>query len=153
MRICISKSALTSSWQICGRFVLVRLVATKVMGCPLLLKWCFNQGLVKELILEGKISKIRDVMEAVQNLGIWGTFDQSFIGFVRVSVLSLKRLFGSKWYAWWYEDQVSRLVWVEVLLSHMDTSLWRSPNSSLVGCFWHKIKCFDYSYSNDGKIG
>ncbi len=55
-----------------------RLVSTKTGGMTVALEVMLNQGLVKELILEGKISKIRDVMEANQNLGM-GTFDQSLL--------------------------------------------------------------------------
>lgn len=55
-----------------------RLVPTKDSGMAVALEVMLNQGLVKELILEGRISKIRDVMEANQNLGMC-TFDQSLL--------------------------------------------------------------------------
>ena len=55
-----------------------RLVPTKAGGMTVALEVMLNQGLVKELILEGKITKIREVMEANQNLGMC-TFDQSLI--------------------------------------------------------------------------
>jgi len=55
-----------------------RLVPTKAGGMTVALEVMLNQGLVKELILDGKITKIREVMEANQNLGM-RTFDQSLI--------------------------------------------------------------------------
>ncbi|MDY0028824.1 MAG: PilT/PilU family type 4a pilus ATPase [Pseudobdellovibrionaceae bacterium] len=55
-----------------------RLVPTKAGGMTVALEVMLNQGLVKELILEGKITKIREVMEANQSLGM-RTFDQSLI--------------------------------------------------------------------------
>lgn len=55
-----------------------RLVPTKSGGMTVALEVMLNQGLVKELILEGKITKIREIMEANQNLGM-RTFDQSLI--------------------------------------------------------------------------
>ncbi|OIN87589.1 MAG: type IV pili twitching motility protein PilT [Alphaproteobacteria bacterium CG1_02_46_17] len=64
-----------------------RLVSTKTGGMTVALEVMLNQGLVKELILEGKISKIRDVMEANQNLGM-GTFDQSLLVLFQAGVIT-----------------------------------------------------------------
>ncbi len=64
-----------------------RLVTTKTGGMTVALEVMLNQGLVKELILEGKISKIRDVMEANQNLGMC-TFDQSLLALFQSGVIT-----------------------------------------------------------------
>jgi twitching motility protein PilU len=64
-----------------------RLVSTKTGGMTVALEVMLNQGLVKELILEGKISKIRDVMEANQNLGM-RTFDQSLLVLFQAGVIT-----------------------------------------------------------------
>ncbi|HOO52273.1 MAG TPA: PilT/PilU family type 4a pilus ATPase [Alphaproteobacteria bacterium] len=64
-----------------------RLVPTKSGAMTVALEVMLNQGLVKELILEGKISKIRDVMEANQNLGM-GTFDQSLLTLFQTGVIT-----------------------------------------------------------------
>lgn len=64
-----------------------RLVPTRTGGVTVALEVMLNQGLVKELILEGKISKIRDVMEGNQNLGM-GTFDQSLLALYQAGVIT-----------------------------------------------------------------
>lgn len=64
-----------------------RLVPTVNKGVTVALEVMLNQGLIKELILEGKISKIRDVMEANQSLGM-GTFDQSLLHLFATGLIS-----------------------------------------------------------------
>lgn len=64
-----------------------RLVPTVNKGVTVALEVMLNQGLIKELILEGKISKIRDVMEANQSLGM-GTFDQSLLHLFTTGLIS-----------------------------------------------------------------
>ena len=46
-----------------------------------------NQGLVRELILKGKITKIKDVMEQNNNLGMC-TFDQSLLGLYERGIIT-----------------------------------------------------------------
>ncbi len=55
-----------------------RLVPAKAGGLRVITEVMLNQGLVKELIESGKISKIRDVMEQNNQLGMH-TFDQSLL--------------------------------------------------------------------------
>lgn len=64
-----------------------RLVPTVNGSMTVALEVMLNQGLVKELILEGKISKIRDVMEANQNIGMT-SFDQSLLTLYLSGVIS-----------------------------------------------------------------
>lgn len=64
-----------------------RLVPTINGSMTVALEVMLNQGLVKELILEGKISKIRDVMEANQNIGMT-SFDQSLLTLYLSGVIS-----------------------------------------------------------------
>lgn len=64
-----------------------RLVSTVNGGMTVALELMLNQGLVKELILEGKISRIREVMEANQNLGMC-TFDQSLVALFQAGIIS-----------------------------------------------------------------
>lgn len=64
-----------------------RLVPTVNGNMTVALEVMLNQGLVKELILEGKIAKIRDVMDANQNIGMT-TFDQSLLSLYLSGVIS-----------------------------------------------------------------
>ncbi len=64
-----------------------RLVPTINNSMTVALEVMLNQGLVKELILEGKISKIRDVMEANQNIGM-ASFDQSLLALYLSGVIT-----------------------------------------------------------------
>lgn len=64
-----------------------RLVPTINNSMTVALEVMLNQGLVKELILEGKISKVRDVMEANQNIGM-ASFDQSLLALYLSGVIT-----------------------------------------------------------------
>ena len=64
-----------------------RLVPTINNSMTVALEVMLNQGLVKELILEGKISKIRDVMEANQTIGM-ASFDQSLLALYLSGVIT-----------------------------------------------------------------
>jgi twitching motility protein PilU len=55
-----------------------RLVPTVTGSLTVAIEVMLNQGLVRELILKGEISKIRDVMEQNVQMGMC-TFDQSFL--------------------------------------------------------------------------
>lgn len=55
-----------------------RLVKAKDGGQCIAVEVMLNQGFVKELVMRGEITKIRDVMEQNTQLGM-GTFDQSFV--------------------------------------------------------------------------
>jgi twitching motility protein PilU len=101
-----------------------RLVATKSDGMSVALEVMLNQGLVKELILEGKISKIRDVMEANQNLGM-GTFDQSLLALFESGVITEEVALAQSDMPgdMKIKLQQARLGGSAAGLSHMDTSL------------------------------
>jgi len=64
-----------------------RLVPTLRGGLTVALEIMLNQGLIKELIVDGKIAKIREVMEANQTLGMT-TFDQSLIGLFQTGIIA-----------------------------------------------------------------
>ncbi|HNQ92113.1 MAG TPA: PilT/PilU family type 4a pilus ATPase [Alphaproteobacteria bacterium] len=64
-----------------------RLIPTVNGGMTVALELMLNQGLVRELILEGKISKIREVMEANQSMGMC-TFDQSLLALFQAGLIS-----------------------------------------------------------------
>lgn len=55
-----------------------RLVPTTPQGLTIALEIMLNEGHVRELIYEGKINKIRDIIEANQSLGMC-SFDQSLL--------------------------------------------------------------------------
>ncbi len=64
-----------------------RLVRTVNGTLTAALEIMINEGLVKELILEGKIAKISDVMDANQSAGMV-TFDQSLLALYRDGIIS-----------------------------------------------------------------
>ena len=55
-----------------------RLVKSKDGGQCIAVEVMLNQGFVKELVMRGEITKIRDIMEQNSQLGM-ATFDQSFV--------------------------------------------------------------------------
>lgn len=63
-----------------------RLVPSKEGGLTIAVEILLNQGLVRELILKGEISKIRDVMEQNVQMGMC-TFDQSFLNMYKSGLI------------------------------------------------------------------
>jgi len=64
-----------------------RLVPSISGNMTVALEVMLNDGLIKDLIHEGKITKIREVMEANANMGM-ATFDQSLLGLFRQGLIS-----------------------------------------------------------------
>lgn len=64
-----------------------RLVPTVSGGMTAALEIMLNDGLVKDLIHEGKITKIRDVMESNVSMGMI-TFDQSLLSLFRQGIIA-----------------------------------------------------------------
>lgn len=64
-----------------------RLIQTLHGSLTIALELMLNEGLVKELIMEGKISKIHDVMESNQISGMV-TFDQSLLRLLKEGLIS-----------------------------------------------------------------
>lgn len=64
-----------------------RLVPTVSGGMTAALEVMLNEGLVRDLIHEGKITKIRDVMESNNSTGMM-TFDMSLLGLYRQGLIS-----------------------------------------------------------------
>lgn len=64
-----------------------RLIPSIDGGLALAMEIMLNQGLVKELILKGEISKIKDVMEQSSTTGM-RTFDQSLLKLYRQGVIT-----------------------------------------------------------------
>lgn len=64
-----------------------RLVPTISGGMTVALEIMLNEGLVKDLIHEGKISKIKEVMESNSTVGMI-TFDQSLLSLYRQGLIS-----------------------------------------------------------------
>lgn len=64
-----------------------RLVPAIGGGMTVAIEVMLNQGLVRELVLRGEISKIRDVMEQNNQMGMC-TFDQSFFNLYRQGLIT-----------------------------------------------------------------
>ena len=64
-----------------------RLVPSVSGNMTVALEIMLNDGLIKDLIHEGKITKIREVMESNANMGM-ATFDQSLLGLFRQGLIT-----------------------------------------------------------------